>query len=165
MFVATYVKDGLESLFSMTIDKVKEKAGLTFEMDEFDDFNGNLVAKLKAGVIQNLSTFFMYNCMKKGIPFDDLQTTHISLFRPAKMEMGCFQYSLLHNLKNRNIASNRGPLKIRNITTCKFAKEMSEILSYKFDTEIGSRQEPDNISSTEARKQHESPDVAKNSEQ
>ena len=55
MFVATYVKDGLESLFSMTIEEVKRKTGLTFEMDEFDDFNGNLVAKLKAGVIQKLS--------------------------------------------------------------------------------------------------------------
>ena len=62
-------------------------------MDEVDDFNGNLVAKLKEGVIQNLSTFFMYNCMKKGIPFDDLQTTHVSLFKPAKMEMGGFHQS------------------------------------------------------------------------
>ena len=96
--------------------------------------------------------------MKKGIPFDDLQTTHVPLFKPAKMEMGGFHYSLPHDL--RNIASNRGPLRIRDITACRFAKGMPEILSYKFDTEIGSQQEHSNISSTEARKQHESPDVA-----
>ena len=80
----------MESLFSKTIDEVKEKADLTFEMDEFDNFKGNLVAKLKEGVVQNLSTLFMYNCMRSGILFDDLQTTHVSLFKPARLEMGGF---------------------------------------------------------------------------
>ena len=158
-FVATYVEYGLESLFSMTIDEVKKETGLTFDMDEFDDFNGNSVAKLKSGVIQNLSILFMYNCMKKCIPIDDMQTTHVSLFKPAKVEMGCFQYSLPLDPKSRNIASNRGPLQIRDITACRFAKGMPELLSYNFNTEDGSRKEYDSISSSDARKQHESPDV------
>ena len=154
-FIAIYEEDRLESLFNMTIDEVKKEPGLTFEMDEFDDFNGNLVAKLKSGVIQNLSILFMYNCMKKCIPIDDMQTTHVSLFKPAKVEMGCFQYSLPLDPKSRNIASNRGPLQIRDIIACRFAKGMPELLSYKFNTENGSQQEPDNISSSGARKQRE----------
>ena len=38
-FIAIYKEDELESLFNMTIDDVKGEPGLTFELDEFDDFN------------------------------------------------------------------------------------------------------------------------------
>ena len=39
--VATYSEDGLEQLFDKTINKVKEKNDLSFELDEFDNFNGS----------------------------------------------------------------------------------------------------------------------------
>ena len=37
---------------------------------------------------------------------------------------------------------------------------MPEVISYRFDTEIASHQEPDNISSAETREQRKSPDAA-----
>ena len=102
-------------------------------MDEFDNFNGNLVAKLKDGVVQNLSTLFMYNCMRSDIPFDDL---HVSLFKPARLEMGGFHHLLPCDIKGENIIIIRGPFKIKDITACRFSKGMPEILSYKFETEM-----------------------------
>ena len=45
--VATYSEDGLQQLFDKTINKVKKNRDLLFELSEIDDFNGNLVAKLR----------------------------------------------------------------------------------------------------------------------
>ena len=75
ILIAVYKEDELESLFNMTIDDVKGEPDLTFELDEFDEFGRNLVAKLKSGVIQNLSILFMENCVKKGVPLYDMQRT------------------------------------------------------------------------------------------
>ena len=71
------------------------------------------------------------------------------------MEMGGFHHSLPRDLKGRNIASNRGPLRIRDIAACMLANGMPEILSYKFDTEIESKEEHSNTSSAETREQNE----------
>ena len=64
------------------------------------------------------------------------------------------------DLKGKNIASNRGPLRIRDITACRFAKGVPEILSYKFTTEVKSQEEHSNKSSAETERQHESSDIA-----
>ena len=64
------------------------------------------------------------------------------------------------DLKGKNIASNRGPLRIRDIMACRFAKGVPEILSYKFTTEVKSQEEHSNKSSAETERQHESSDIA-----
>ena len=111
--VATYSEDGLQQLFDKTINEVKRKKDLLFELSEVDNFNGNLVAKLRDGMVQDLSTLFMFNCMEDNIPFDDMQTTHVTLFKPERLEMGGFDHMLQCNIRGKTVEINRGPLKIK----------------------------------------------------
>ena len=74
--------------------------------------------------------------------------------------MGGFHYPLPCDLNGKNIAINRGPLKIRDITACRFAKGMPEILSHKFRAEVDSQEEHSNKQCAEAKDQHESSEFA-----
>ena len=71
--------------------------------------------------------------------------------------MGDFHYPLPCDLNGKNVAINRGPLKIRDITACRFAKVMPRILSHKFRAEVDSQEEQ----CAEAKDQHESSEFAK----
>ena len=77
----------------------------------------------------------MFNCMEDNIPFDDMQTTHVTLFKPARLEMGGFDHILPCDTKGKSVKINRGPFKIKGITACRFSKGMPQLLSYQFETD------------------------------
>ena len=58
--------DDLESIFNETVRCLKGAPELNFELGELTvSRSGNVVIKIKIGDAANISSLFMYNCMKQ----------------------------------------------------------------------------------------------------
>ena len=89
-YVAMFNNDELENIFNDTVRCLKGAPELNFELGELTvSRSGKLVIKIKQGDAANISSLFLYNCMKQNVPCSDLYSG-IKLFTPCYEDPNCY---------------------------------------------------------------------------